>query len=78
MAPTIHAMIIISQTPGYNVDLMSYLFGNILMVSRTDLYVMAGLDVIVGALGALFYKQLLVVCFDEEFARIRGVNVAAV
>jgi zinc transport system permease protein len=71
-------IVFISQTPGYNVDLMSYLFGNILMVSRTDLYVMAGLDVIVGALGALFYKQLLVVCFDEEFAHIRGVNVAAV
>jgi zinc transport system permease protein len=68
----------ISQTPGYNVDLMSYLFGNILMVSRADLYVMAGLDVVVGTLGMLFYKQLLAVCFDEEFARIRGVNVAAV
>jgi zinc transport system permease protein len=71
-------IVFISQTPGYNVDLMSYLFGNILMVSRTDLYVMAGLDVTVAALAALFYKQLLAVCFDEEFARIRGVNVGAV
>jgi zinc transport system permease protein len=71
-------IVFISQTPGYNIDLMSYLFGNILMVSRDDLYVMAGLDVIVAALVALFYKQILVVCFDEEFARIRGVNVAAV
>jgi zinc transport system permease protein len=57
---------------------MSYLFGNILMVSRADLYVMAVLDVTVAAVAALFYKQLLVVCFDEEFARSRGVNVAAV
>jgi zinc transport system permease protein len=71
-------IVFISQTPGYNVDLMSYLFGNILMVSRTDLYVMAGLDVAVGALVALFYKQLVAVCFDEEFARIRGVSVGAV
>jgi zinc transport system permease protein len=71
-------IVFISQTPGYNVDLMSYLFGNILMVSRADLYVMAGLDVVVAVLAALFYKQLLAVCFDEEFARIRGVNVGAV
>ena len=71
-------IVFISQTPGYNVDLMSYLFGNILMVSRTDLYVMAGLDVVVAAVAALFYKQLLAVCFDEEFARIRGVKVGAI
>jgi zinc transport system permease protein len=71
-------IVFISQTSGYNVDLMSYLFGNILMVSRTDLYVMAGLDVAVVAAVALFYKQLVAICFDEEFARIRGVNVAAV
>jgi zinc transport system permease protein len=71
-------IVFISQTPGYNVDLMSYLFGNILMVSGTDLYVMAGLDLAVAVLVALFYKQILALCFDEEFARIRGVNVVAV
>jgi zinc transport system permease protein len=71
-------IVFISQTPGYNVDLMSYLFGNILMVSRTDLYIMAGLDVAVAALVALFYKQIVAICFDEEFARIRGVNVGAI
>ncbi len=71
-------IVFISQTPGYNVDLMSYLFGNILMVSRLDLYVMAALDAIVATLVALFHKQIVAVCFDEEFARIRGVNVGAV
>jgi len=71
-------IVFISRTPGYNVDLMSYLFGNILLVSRTDLLVMAGLDAAVVALVALFYKQLIAVCFDEEFARIRGVKVSAV
>ncbi len=71
-------IVFISQTPGYTVDLMSYLFGNILMVSRTDLYVMAGLDAAVAALVALFYKQILAICFDEEFARIRGLSVGAI
>jgi zinc transport system permease protein len=71
-------IVFISRTPGYNVDLMSYLFGNILLVSRSDLLVMAALDAAVVALVALFYKQLIAICFDEEFARIRGVNVGTV
>lgn len=68
-------IIFIAKTPGYSVDLMSYLFGNILMVSRDELYVMLVLDVILLAMVAVFYKQFLIVCFDEEFARLRGVNV---
>jgi zinc transport system permease protein len=69
-------ILFISQTPGYSIDLMSYLFGNILLVSRPDLLMMAGLDVAVLLLAMLFHKQLVAICFDEEFARIRGVNVA--
>lgn len=68
-------ILFISQSPGYNVDLMSYLFGNILMVSRTDLYLMAGLDAIIVLLVIVFYKQLLATCFDEEFAQLRNVSV---
>lgn len=70
-------ILFITRTPGYNIDLLSYLFGNILMVSRTDLVAMAVLDVTVLVLVTLFYKQFLAICFDEEFARIRGVNVSA-
>lgn len=68
-------VLFISQTPGYAGDLMSYLFGNILMVRATDLWLIAGLDVVVVGLGLLFYNQFLAVCFDEEFARARGLNV---
>jgi len=68
-------ILFIARTPGYNEDLMSYLFGNILMVSGNDLYLIAGLDVLVVAVGLLFYNQLLAICFDEEFARLRGVPV---
>jgi zinc transport system permease protein len=70
-------ILLISRTPGYNADLMSYLFGNVLMVSRQDLLFMAVLDAVVVALVALFHKQLTALCFDEEFARVRGVRVAA-
>ncbi len=68
-------ILFISQTPGYNQDLMSYLFGNILMVTPTNLWLIGALDVLVILIGLLFYNQLLAVCFDEEYARLRGVNV---
>lgn len=68
-------ILFIFKTPGYNEDLMSYLFGNILMVSSDDLWLIAGLDAIVVVVGLLFYKQFLAVCFDEEFARLRGIRV---
>ena len=68
-------IIFIARTPGYNQDLMSYLFGNILMVSPADIYLIAALDGLVLIVGLAFYNQLLAVCFDEEFARLRGINV---
>ena len=68
-------IVFMAQTPGYNVDLMSYLFGNILMVTPQHLLLMFGLDVSIAGLMVLFYKQFVAVSFDEEFARIRGVHV---
>lgn len=70
-------VLFIAKTPGYSEDLMGYLFGNILMVAKNDLLLIAALDVVVVAVGILFYNQLLAVCFDEEFARLRGVHVEA-
>jgi zinc transport system permease protein len=67
-------LLFLAKTPGY-VDAMSYLFGNILLISRRDLWLVAGLDVVVVGLAAFFYNKLLAVCFDEEFARLRGVKV---
>jgi len=69
-------ILFISRTPGYNVDLMSYLFGNILMVSPIQLKIMGVLDALVVVTVLLFYKQFVAVSFDEEFARLRGVPVA--
>ena len=71
-------IILIDLTPGYNVDLMSYLFGSILTVPGSDLWVMAGMGFVIGVLMILFYPDLLAMSYDEEFARIRGVPVTAV
>ncbi len=67
-------LLFIAKTRGY-VDPMSYLFGNIILVSRQDLWMVALLDALVAGLGLFFYNKLLAVCFDEEFARLRGVRV---
>jgi zinc transport system permease protein len=62
-------------TPGFKEDLFSYLFGNILMVSPSDLWVILGLDVVVLTLSIAFYRPFQAICFDEEFARTRGLHV---
>jgi len=68
-------IILIDLTPGYSADLMSYLFGSILTVPRTDLLAIAGLDIIIVMVTALFYQSLLAMSYDEEFAGLRGVPV---
>ena len=68
-------ILFISKTPGYNVDLMSFLFGNILMIASEDLYWIAGLDALILVIVFLFYKQFIAVSFDEEFAWLRGIPV---
>jgi zinc transport system permease protein len=68
-------ILFIAITPGYHEDLMSYLFGNILLIGGGDLWTMAALDAVVLLLALGLYPQLEAVCFDEEFARLRGLNV---
>jgi len=67
-------IIFISLTPGYNINLMSYLFGNILLVSGMDLLRMMLLNIVIIVVVKLFYREFLAAAFDEEFARVRGVN----
>ncbi|MDD9302028.1 MAG: metal ABC transporter permease [Desulfobacter sp.] len=68
-------IILMDLTPGYNVDLMSYLFGSILTVPRSDLLIMLVMGAGIAAVVALFYKDLLAVSYDEEFAQVRGIPV---
>jgi len=68
-------ILFIYATPGYSQDLMSYLFGNILIVKTGDLILMGALDLIILAFSVLFYTKLLGLSFDEEFTRLRGVRV---
>ena len=68
-------ILFISRTPGYGEDLMGYLFGNILLVTPQNLLLLAGLDLFILIITLLFHKQFAAICFDEEFAQLRGVHV---
>ena len=59
-------------TPGHQADLMSYLFGSILMVPRGSLYRLAALDAAVLITVFIFFRQFIALSFDEEHARVRG------
>lgn len=66
-------LLFIARTPGYN-DPMSYLFGNILLIGKTDLYFVLSLDLVVVVVVTVFYNKFQALCFDEEYARLRGLN----
>ncbi len=68
-------IILIDLTQGYKADLMSYLFGSILAVPRQDLIMMLMLDIIIGMMVFVFYKELLAISFDPVFATTRNVPV---
>lgn len=66
-------VILLDLTPGYNVDLMSYLFGSILTVPKSDLWLMLIIDGLVVLTVSYFYHDLVSLSYDEEFAQVRGV-----
>jgi zinc transport system permease protein len=68
-------VIFISLTPGSTSELMNFLFGNILWVSRSDLLSLAALDLLILVLVSVYYRPLLALCFDEEQARLQKVRV---
>ncbi len=68
-------VIFIALTPGYNVELLNFLFGNILWVSKSDLQLLFFLDVLIVAVVALLYRRFLAICFDEQQALLQKVSV---
>jgi zinc transport system permease protein len=68
-------IILIDLTPGYNVDLMSYLFGSILSVPRADIWFMIPLDIVILLTVLVLYKEFIALSYDEEFAFVVGIPV---
>jgi zinc transport system permease protein len=67
-------VIIISQTTGMNTDVCNYLFGSILAMSKSDVYLSISLSISVLVLFVLFYHKLFAVTFDESFASASGIK----
>lgn len=68
-------IIFVYLSPGYAPNLMSYLFGSVLTVSVTELWLMGALSLVLILFFALFYRLVLYVAFDEEFAKTTGLPV---
>lgn len=64
--------IFISLASGFKTDLMSYLFGTVSAVSRQDMYVVIAVALVVIVFLSLFFKELFVLSFDEEYAKASG------
>lgn len=68
-------VLLIKFTPGYQTELMSYLFGNIAFVSRGQIWLMLGLDIVILLTVLLCHKRLLAICLDEQQAELQGIPV---
>ncbi|MEM0493000.1 MAG: metal ABC transporter permease [Candidatus Thermoplasmatota archaeon] len=68
-------LIIISMTGGFNVDLLSYLFGSILTIDQNDMIIIILLSIMVISFITIFHKELLSITFDEQSAAITGIPV---
>jgi zinc transport system permease protein len=68
------AVVLLSLGNGFNVNLLNYLFGSIVTVTRQDIYTIAGLGVVVLIMVVAFFKELVFTTFDEEAAHVSGIK----
>lgn len=69
------AVVLISLGKSFNADLFSYLFGSLVAVSPSDVWVIAALGIFIIISLALIFRELFAITFDEESARLSGVSV---
>jgi zinc transport system permease protein len=68
-------VVFVAQVPGFNVELMNFLLGNVLWVSRWDLIFLGILDLLILLAVIIFHKRFLALCFDEKQAQLQGIRV---
>jgi zinc transport system permease protein len=71
-------IIFIDLAPGYHPNMMSFLFGDILMVPQEDIYFMAGIDLLLLLSVFLMLPRFLAISYDMNFALLNGLNVKAI
>lgn len=71
-------LIFVFLTPGYAGDLFSYLFGNVLLSTRTDLFLLGVVTLLTLIITKVLYQSLLLVLFDEEYAKLKGKKTSTI
>ena len=69
-------IVLVSISGGFSVDLFSFLFGSILLVSPDEVYMILGLSAGIMAILLLFYRKFMYIAFDEEQAKVSGLQVS--
>ena len=67
-------VIVSSSVSGMNIDVYNYMFGSILAMSESDVYISVALSVVVLMLFVMFYSKIFAVTFDENFSKATGMN----
>lgn len=68
-------VIIINLAPGYQPELISFLFGNILTITQSNMYLIVGIGALIIILMEIFYEKLVAVTFDETEAKLSNIKV---
>ena len=68
-------ILITAMSSGFNTDVYGFMFGSIVALDTRDVWMSAGLGVVVVGLFILFYNRIFIVTMDEGFARAAGLNV---
>lgn len=69
-------VIFVSLTPSYSVELVHFLFGNILWVSLLELWMLGGLGVVVLGIAITHHKKFTTLCFDETQVTLQGLSAS--
>lgn len=71
-------IILISLNRDINIDVSSFLFGNVLLISSTDLIYLGALFLINIIFIIIFFKELFYIAYNETIASVYGISVRAV
>jgi zinc transport system permease protein len=71
-------IVLVSLSRGYNIDLFGYLFGNILAITKEEVLLSLFVAICVIGLIMLFLKEIFLITYNEEIARVSGISVRAI
>jgi zinc transport system permease protein len=69
-------VILIGLAGGFTLDLYSFLFGSILLVSMQDQEIILVASALILSILYFIYRKLVYIAFDEEQAQVSGINVS--